>query len=163
MLPEYPWLVKCEKCGMFFNTDDSKAIHSIDCDDIDRKKWDAVGFFNFLTFEEYFEALGTNIDEKYIRMMAFQSYNDYLRNNKENEITMDMRDLYFDNLKSLLYFLSEDNPNELFTIIEINRQLGRIEKCKGLLDKVDDEKHGSIKSKFSREINNKNTLLFRLY
>lgn len=162
MLPEYPWIVKCKNCSKFFYTNDSRAIHSIHWDDKDSKDWDHVEFFVFPTFEEYFEALGTEVSEKYLRWKAFQSYNDLLRNNKEDSITLDMRDLYFDNLKSLLYLLSEDDLKELFTVIEINRQLGRFEKCKELLNKVDDLKNDQIKSLFLKEVGNKNTRLFRL-
>lgn len=163
MLPEYPSFVKCRKCGSFFFTKGKDAQDKFSWSDKGKDKKPEIDFLEFPSFLEYFEALGTDVSEKFLRWMAFHSYNDYIRNNKENEITMDMRDLYFDNLKSLLYLLSEDDQNELFTIIEINRQLGRIEKCKELLDKVDDEKQRSIKSMFSREINNKNTRLFRLY
>lgn len=162
MLPEYPWLVKCKNCFKFFYTNDSKAIRSINWDDEDRKNWDNIEFFDFPTFEEYFEALGTDVNEKFLRWKAFQSYNDLIRNKKEDEITIDMRDLYFDNLKSLLYLLSEDDPSELFTVIEINRQLGRFEKCLALLDRVNSQKDGQIKSLFLKEVEEKNTRLFKL-
>ena len=162
MLPEYPWLVKCKNCSKFFYTNDSKAVRSINWDDEDRKKWDNIEFFDFPTFEEYFEALGTDVNEKFLRWKAFQSYNDLIRNKKEDEITMDMRDLYFDNLKSLLYLLSEDDPAELFTAIEINRQLGRFEKCLALLNRVDSQKDAQIKSLFLKEVEANNTRLFKL-
>lgn len=163
MLPEYPYLVKCRKCGSFFYTREKDAIGEYSWSDQEKDKWPNVDFFEFPSFTEYFEALGTEIDELYIRHMAFKSYNDYIRNNKEDEITMDMRDLYFDNLKSLLYLFSEEEPKEIFSLIEINRQLGRFEKCKELLNKIDDNEGGELKKLFAQEIEKKNTRLFRLF
>jgi len=67
-----------------------------------------------------------------------------------------------DNLKSLLYMLDENDPDELITMIEINRELGKFDKCIELLSKVNDEKYGWLKSKFREEIEKKNTKVFRL-
>jgi hypothetical protein len=94
--------------------------------------------------------------------MAFHSFNDLIRNKKENEITNDMPELYIDNLNSLLYVLSEDDPNELFTVIEINRQLCRFEKCKEFQDRIDDPNESMIKSLFLKEVENKSSRLFVL-
>jgi hypothetical protein len=163
MLPEYPYLVKCRKCGSFFFTTEKEQPEKISWEDRGKDKSPEIDFFEFPSFMEYFEALGTDIDELYIRHMAFKSYNDYIRNKRENEITTDMRDLYFDNLKSLLYLFSDDEPEEIFSLIEINRQLGRFEKCIELLKKIDDNEGGELKRLFTQEVERKNTRLFRLY
>jgi hypothetical protein len=163
MLLEYPYLVKCRKCGHFFYTREKDAIGNYSWPDREKDKWPDADFFEFPSFLEYFEALGTDIDELFIRHKAFQSYNDYIRNNKEYEITIDMRDLYYDNLKSLLYLFSEDETDEIFSLIEINRQLGRFEKCKELLNKIDDNEGGELKRLFAKEIEKKNSRLFQLF
>lgn len=163
MLPEYPYLVKCRNCGSFFYTKEKDSPPDCSWEDRGKDKWPDIDFFEFPSFTEYFEALGTGIDEIYIRHAAFKSYNDYIRNNRENEITDDMRDLYIDNLKSLLSLISDEEPDELFSLIEINRQLGRFEKCKELLNKIDDNEGGELKRLFAQEIEKKNTRLFRLY
>jgi hypothetical protein len=163
MLPEYPYLVKCKKCGSFFLTDENHATGKYFLRANESDKWPDVEFFEFPSFTEYFEAIGTDvISEKYIRKKAFYSYNDLIRAGKAQEITIDMRDLYFDNLKSLLYLLSDEEPDEIFSLIEINRQLGRFEKCKELLDKIDDNDGGEFKKLFAQEIEKKNARLFRL-
>lgn len=163
MLPEYPDLVKCKKCGSFFHLDERTAVGEYSSFNREEDRWPDVKFFKFPSFNEYFEALGTDIDELYIRQMAFRSYNDYIRNNKESKITANMQDLYFDNLKSLLYLLRDEEPDNLFSLIEINRQLGRFEKCIELLDTIDDNEGGDIKKAFLNEVMNKNTRLFRIY
>lgn len=58
--------------------------------------------------------------------------------------------------------LDENDPDELITMIEINRELGKFDKCIELLSKVNDEKYGWLKSKFREEIEKKNTKVFRL-
>lgn len=162
MLPEFPHLVRCRKCKSFFFTREKDAIGQYTWSDQETDKWPDVDFFDFPSFLEYFEALGTEIDELYIRHKAFQSYNDYFRNNREHEITMEMRDLYFDNLKSLLYLFSDEEPDEIFTLIEINRQLGRFDKCRELLDRICEKNAEELKRLFAAEVEKKNTRLFRL-
>lgn len=163
MLPEYPYLVKCIKCGTFFFAEEENAIGQYEWPERVEDKWPEAKFFEFPSFHEYFEALGTDIDELYIRYAAFKSYNDYIRENKEDEITQEMKDLNNDNMKSLLCLFSEKEPGELFPLIEINRQLGRFDKCQDLLGKVDETTAGDIKKKFEQEIENRSTRLFRLY
>lgn len=163
MLPEFPYFVKCKKCKSFFFLKENDAQEKFSWSDRGKDNWPDIDFFEFPSFLEYFEALGTDVDELYIRHMAFKSYNDFIRNNRENEITIDMRDLYFDNLKSLLYLFSDEEPDEIFSLIEINRQLGRFEKCIELLSKIDDKEGGELKRLFAQEIEKKNTRLFRLY
>jgi hypothetical protein len=160
---QYSSLVRCCKCRSFFYAEEEDAVLRIDCDNEFQAGWVNVPYFNLPSFEEYFEGLGTEVFEKYLRWSALHSYNDFIRNNREDEITPDMQDLYEDNLKSLLYFLSEDDPEELFIVIEINRQLGRFDKCMKLMKKADDTRHKQIKSIFLREIITRNTKLFRIY
>ncbi len=95
--------------------------------------------------------------------MAFKSYNDFIRNNRENEITDDMRDLYIDNLKSLLYLFSDEVMDEIFTLVEINRQLGRFDRCRELLDRITEKDAEELKRLFAAEVEKMNTRLFRLY
>lgn len=66
------------------------------------------------------------------------------------------------NLKSLLYLLHEDDINELFTMIEINRELGRFDGCFELLKIIRGEKYDHVKSLFTEEVIKKNTNVFRI-
>jgi hypothetical protein len=98
-----------------------------------------------------------------LRHSAFKSYNDYIRQGRESDITENMRDLYIDNLKSMLYLFSDGETDEIFTLVEINRQLERFDKCNELLEQVDGSKWEALKKKFSEQVAVKNTRLFRLY
>ncbi len=159
---DYPRLVKCQECGNFFYAEEEDALLEV-ADDGDQAGWINVPYLREPGFEEYFEGLGMEIFEKYLRWEALHCYNDIIRQSRENEITTDMRDLYFDNLKTLLYFLSEDDPDELFIVIEINRQLGKFDKCMQLMKKADEMKHKCMSKIFMREIEERNSKLFRIY
>lgn len=160
---DYPRLVKCTKCGHFFYANEEDSIHTINYNDEDRAYWDKVPYLHLPSFEEYFEGLGTEVFEKYLRWEALHCYNDFIRNNREAEITTDMQDLYHDNLVSMLYFLSADDPEELFIVIEINRQLGKFDKCMTLIQKADEKKHKRMKSIYMKEIERRNSKLFRIF
>jgi hypothetical protein len=162
MLPEYPSFVKCRKCGTFFFIKDSDAQTRFTWSDRGKDKWPYIDFFEFPTFNEYIEALGKVDDEKYLRLLIFRSFNDCAREGKDDEISEDMQMLHEDNLKSLLYLLTEEDIDELLTKIEINRELGRFEKCLELLQNINSEKHEWLIVKFSNEILKKNKKVFRL-
>jgi len=87
MLPEYPWLVKCKKCGKFFHTEEKLATRKLNWDDEDKQLYDDVEFFEFPSFNEYLEAIGIEEDERLLRFLILRSFNDYCRNNKEDQIT----------------------------------------------------------------------------
>jgi hypothetical protein len=159
----YSSLVRCRKCTNFFYAAEEDAVLKIESGNENNAGWINVPYFHLPSFEEYFEGLGTELFEKYLRWEALHSYNDIIRNNREYEITPDMQDLYEDNLKSLLYFLSEDDPDELFVVIEINRQLGKFDKCLKIIKKADDTQHKRMKSIFLKEIEKRNKKLFRIY
>lgn len=162
MLPEYPSFVKCKKCGTFFFIKDNEPQSKFTWSDRGKDKWPDIDFFEFPTFNEYFEALGKVDDEKYLRLLIFRSFNDLVREGKGDEISEDMQMLHEDNLKSLLYLLTEEDIDELLTIIEINRELGRFEKCLALLQRINSDKHEWLRVKFSNEILKKNKKVFRL-
>lgn len=166
MLPKFPWLVKCKKCGQFFQTEEKRAIKELNWDDDDKQLFENVEFFEFPSFYDYFEALGIEEDEQYLRFMIFTSFNDYIREKKEDQITDEMQMLHEDNLKSLLYLIEESESqdfNTIMTRIEINRELGRFDKCFEMLNKVGDQKYENLKSRFMEEIIKKNTKVFRVY
>lgn len=102
----------------------------------------------------------------YLRFMIFRSFNDYSRENREGQVTEEMQMLHEDNLKSLLFMLDESKDkdiNSLITRIEINRELGRFDKCFELLNTITDPKYEKIKSQFMEEVVKKNRRVFRIY
>ena len=166
MLPEFPWLVRCKKCRKFFHAEEKLAIKRLQYGDPDYKELDNYEFFEFPSFSDYIDALGIEEDELYLRFMIFRSFNDYIRDNKEDQVTEEMQMLHEDNLKSLLFMLEESKDkdiNSLFTRIEINRELGRFDKCFELLNTIADPKYENIKSRFMDEVVKKNRRVFRIY
>lgn len=163
MLPEYPYLVRCKKCRKFFFAEDDNSIDELSWGEYNYvDKWKDVKFFKFPTFRQYIAALGSGLDEKYIRYSAFKSFNDYIRKNREHRITPEMREHHHENMNRLSELFATESTDELFSLIEVNRQLGRFDKCKELLEKVNDKDLDWIKEQFAGEIDKKNRKLFKL-
>ncbi len=107
MLPSFPNLTKCEKCGAFIWFSKMEVIEEIEFDKyVDSIKLtfifpqgshstsmlDEYSKARSLTGEEYWEALNAKIyetsnDEKYIRIQIWHKYNDYIRHVPEETIT----------------------------------------------------------------------------
>jgi hypothetical protein len=163
MLPEFPSLVLCKKCEQFYWVKDARKVEEInDYGDID-KKWGKINYIEFPTFNEYFKALETISEERFLRMNMWWSFNDYYRNGNENEITPVMQNLNTENLILLSTLLNESDENDLLMKAEVFRNLGRFEESRQLLDKVESPDLIEVKEKLLAEINNKNYRVFRLY
>ena len=94
--------------------------------------------------------------------MIFRSFNDFIREDREADITEEIRELHISNLRALLNFFSEDIFEEFFIVIEANRQLGNFEKCRTLLKNDKNIYDSYFKSLYLNEIEQGNTKLFRL-
>jgi hypothetical protein len=170
MLPEFPSLVLCKKCDKFYWVMDAKEVEKVNefvlfeaDDQPEIEKWKNVDYVEFPTFHEYYKALELGKDEKFIRISIWWSFNDYFRNDLENEITPDMQNLNNENLTRLLTLLNESDENDLLMKAEVLRNLGRFEESKLLLIKVKNPDLIEVKEKFLAEINNKNSRIFRLF
>jgi len=163
MKPESPSLVLCKKCNQFYWTKDAKKMTEINNSAEQKEKYRNVDFIEFPTFHQYFKALETIPDEKFIRIRIWQSFNDFFRNGKEKEITQDLQDLNSTNLCALLKLLDESDQNNLLMKTEILRNLGWFEESKQLLDRIKDSGLLEIKNKFLVEINKQNNQVFQLF
>ena len=163
MKPEFPSLVFCKKCDQFYWVKDTKKIAEINNSTELKEKYNNVEFIEFPTFHQYFKALETIPDEKFIRIRIWQSYNDYFRKGKEKDITQDMQNLNTENLYALIKLLDESDQNELLMKAEILRNLGWFEESKQLLDRILDSGLLEIKNKFLVEINKQNMQVFQLF
>ena len=163
MLPDFPSLVLCKKCDQFYWVKDVKEIQEVNSYKELEEKWMNVDFVEFPTFHQYFKSLETISDEKSIRIKIWWSFNDYLRNNNENDITPDMQIMNTENLIVLLTLLDETNDSDLLMKAEVLCNLGRFEDSRQLLGKIKDPSLIKIKEKFLAEINKENIQVFRLY
>jgi hypothetical protein len=162
-LPESPSLVQCKKCDQFYWVKDAKEVGvSNNYRELD-DKWGNVDYVKFPTFYQYIKALETIPDEKYIRLNILWSYNNYIRNGHEKEITPDMQKLNNENLILLLTLLNESDENDIFMKAEVLRNLSRFEESKQLLDKAKDPDLIQVKEKFLAQIKKKNSRVFRLF
>ena len=91
------------------------------------------------------------------------SFNDYLRNNKESQITPETQKIHEENLYELIDLFEENDINELIMKAEAYRNLGLFEKSTTLLNQINDPKLSPIKDKFLREVQKGNKKLFKLY
>ena len=163
MLPDFPNLVVCSKCDQFYWVKDAKKIAEVTNYSEQKDKWSNAEFIEFPTFYQYFKALKTIPDERYIRIRIWWSYNDYFRMGKGKEVTQDMLDLNTKNLTALLKLLDESDQNDLLMKAEILRNLGWFEESKLLLDRISDGDLAWVKEKFLVKINKQNKQTFRLF
>ena len=170
MLPEFPNLVLCKKCDKFYWVKDAKEVEKvnefvlIEADDQpENEKWKDIDYVEFPTFSQYFKALETISEEKYIRLSIWWSFNDYIRNGHENKITPDKQKLNAENLILLLTLLNEADENDLLMKAEVLRNLGRFEESRLLLDKVTNPDLIEVKEKFLAGINKQNKQVFQVF
>ncbi len=163
MLPEFPSLVLCKKCDQFYWVKNANKVEEISNYSEIKDKWGNIDFVEFPTFHQYFIALETISNEKFIRINIWWSFNDYFRNNHENDITPDMQKLNTKNLIALLKILDESDNNELLMKAEVLRNLGQFKESKQLFDRISDDDMGWVKKKLLVEINKHNTQVFQLY
>jgi hypothetical protein len=163
MYPELPRLVCCKKCENFYWV--SKAFWSdrFSSDTSPSREQTTIEYVEFPTFHQYFKALDTISDEYYIRKRIWQSFNDYYRNGRENEITADMVELNNENLEKLLPLVDDEfNDSDVLIKAEILRNQGRFEESRQLLGKVRDPELQDVKEQYLAEIEKKNKNLFRI-
>ena len=142
------FIIQCKKCNQFYWVKDAKKIAEIKNSAELKEKYSNVEFIEFPTFHQYFKALATMPDEKFIRIRIWWSYNDYFRTGKGKEVPQDMQDLNTKNLIALLKLLDESDQNDLLMKAEILRNLGWFDESKLLLDRIIDVDLIMIRDKF---------------
>jgi hypothetical protein len=163
MFPVFPSLVICKKCKQFYWVKDAKEVERVAFGSWLEEKWRKVDFVQFPTFYQYFKALETIPEEKFIRIRIWWIYNDYFRNGKEKRITPEMRRLNSENLVALVKILDETKKNELLMKVDVYRNLGLFDKSRELLNRIVDPDLAKMKEKLLHKINNKNKRVIQLY
>ena len=163
MKPESPSLVLCRKCDQFYWVKDAKKIAEVSNDSELKNKWCEAEFIEFPTFHQYFIALESIDDEKFIRVRIWWSFNDYFRNKQDDQITPEMEQLNNENLTALLKILDESDINELLMKAEVYRNLMQFDASFKLLNGMKDPNLDWVKEKILTEINNLNNRVIQLY
>lgn len=169
MMPELPYITKCQKCNTIFWLEEECEIGSYDLwDKLNvNTEWINADQANFLTIDEYFEALDINQpefikQEYYLRLRIWWAYNDRVRW-KGNKLFINEQDgaLWKANLKKLLELLDLDDDNDKIMAGEIYRNLGDFEKCMSIIQSISDSDFKNVKDAFIKECNARNTKVFQ--
>ena len=137
MLPDSPWLVKCEHCGELVWIDEQEQVGEIEpwglMGENDDKFKDALPFAT-PSLQDYLTALSKGVPEKgkekYIRLRAWWAGNDVRRETDRAEA---MRADELTNLSALVQLLAEDDENDRIMKAEAKREQGLFEEAENLL------------------------------
>ncbi|OYT15485.1 MAG: hypothetical protein B7C24_12755 [Bacteroidetes bacterium 4572_77] len=166
MLPTFPDLVKCEKCGSFLWLN-RMAAWSERNGNLPQKEGSIKATpAQFLSIHEYFEALSSSAcDSKEdifdVRMAIWQAYNDRHREGKDMFRNSYDESLWLESAKALFDFLESGDINHQVMKAELYRNLGEFEKCMSIINELDEESYGWIKQAFKQECKKKNKLVFQ--
>jgi hypothetical protein len=180
MLSIFPVISKCSKCNAIFWF---RKIKEVDRYEFMSEKWEkliGVQTARFLSIQEYFTALETQLaetteEEFFIRKSIWWDFNDsfaggrmtlvFYDSKKNNEFLHDketVKILYLENTKRLLDLIDPTNVNQLLLRAELNRNLGNFKECLSIIDRIDNPDLEKIKAATKKECENKNTNVFQI-
>lgn len=167
MLPEFPNLTKCKKCDTIFWLSKIKEIGTVGWGDHENPEWQYVDNVEFLKIDDYFTAIDTGIaeskeEELIIRRKIWWAYNDRKRN--DHTMFVDVNDIlkWEANIIELINLFDQNDIDQRIVVAELNRNLGDFEKCKSLMESIDDEDLNWLKEKFITECEKKNRNVIEL-
>jgi hypothetical protein len=164
MLPEFPAIIKCKGCEIFYWLNDENEVGEYDFfEDKINKEWKNADRAEFLNINEYNEAINLKVykdedDHKFLRIKLWQAINDKFRNN------LDMieyeKEIYEENCLKLIEILDKNEIYEKIMCAEIYRNLGNFIECKNILETISEEKYLWIKKIIENEciLNNKKVI-----
>ena len=167
MLPQFPNLVKCKKCGSFLWLNRMDTLSEIDGSLQQKENSIKDTPAQFLSIDEYFEVLVSSAckdkeDELFVRISIWQAYNDRHRDGEAMFRNNFDEVLWKQNSYALLDLFAKDNINHQIMKADINRNLGEFEKCMNIINELDKENLNWIKEAFKQECEEKNKRVFRL-
>jgi len=159
MLPDFPEIVKCKKCKTFFWLYEENEIN---CDSNDADKAE------FLSVYEYYEAINSNVynnknELKFLKINLWWTFNDRIRENKDLFLKENDKEIYEQNCFDLINILKQNNINNKIMAAELNRNLGKFDECKSILESIKDEEYNWIIELLETECskNNKDNIILR--
>lgn len=173
MLPEFPNLTRCKVCGKFLWLKKMRSLGNYGMDGEDKlndlipDKGKRPDRAEFLTLDEYFEALDQKVyetrkDEIFIRIRIWWEFNDRVREGEQiyRDDNDDIR--YLNNLAELINLVDEKNQDEKITLAEVYRNLGDFDKCVEIIESIDDPEMEWLKVAFLKACEEKYKLVIRL-
>ncbi len=174
MHPEFPKIVLCSQCNQFYWVEDAKEVDSIwykyRTEFVEKeKKWAAISFIDFPTYQEYQKSLDSDAirnrtEEIYVRVQLWWLFNDHFRGNNSLINLFPNRYSNFNkvNIEKLFHLLDKKSTTELLMKAEILRNQGRFDDSRILLESITDKDFFWIRDKYLKAIEMKNPELFRL-
>ena len=101
-------------------------------------------------------------EERYLRIQLWWAINYPLRNGKPLEISVEMAELFEENLETLIYKTPANGPENLLTLAEMNRELGQYREALQYLDRVRDPDYRPIIQKLRQKITLEDRWVFLL-
>jgi len=144
MLPDQPWLVKCQHCGTLVWFDEQTQVGEIDpwASETDEKsKYPDARPGSTPTLRDYADLLDTGVSDKnkerYLRIRAWWAGNDPRR---EGDQPTQLDSFETQNLHAFLALLDGDEDNDRIMKAEALRELGEFNEAEKLLaTEFDDE------------------------
>lgn len=166
MLPEFPDLTKCKKCGTLFWLSKLKETGSYEWGGSKKKEWLSAEHAEFPAIADLMKSLDIGIaenkkEEIFIRIHIWWAYNDRVRAGEEMFINDDDESDWRKNLTSLLTLFDQSDVNQLLMSAEIYRNLGDFSNCEKLIAGLN-EKLAQIKEVLQKECARKNKLVVKL-
>lgn len=168
MLPEFPNLTKCSKCGCFLIINNLESVGTCDrgekCEEF--KGADEV---EFLSLDDLLKVLDTDLakvkeNEKLIRRSIWWAYNDRVRSDDELFVNSEDEIIWKNNCLRLVALLNKEDINEKIMTAELYRNLGEFDECMNLINEIKgSDRAYMIKKIFRAECEKKNRLVIRLF
>lgn len=143
MLPRFPDLIKCGRCGAFFWLHNLEPLNekAQTPETIDQGQYPTNAKFPYL--RDLLEALekkcyANPAEEFKLRQEIWWAFNDKVRKGKPLHQIRKQKMQWEDNLRKLQALLDPNDPEQAVMIAEIHRNLGEFGKCLELLNILKD-------------------------
>ena len=176
MLPDFPYIIKCGKCGAFYRLERKYRIGEEYGYGRDESKMKDCDYAGFLSIDEYIEAIDLKVyvnknEEIYLRRRLWWAFNDryrrygdelndgWYRNRGENR-DIDRgadKEIYESNCIRLIEILDKNKTDDKIMCAELYRNIGNYAECKNILETIQEEKYNWVKELLIRECERKNT------
>jgi tetratricopeptide (TPR) repeat protein len=147
MLPDSVIVSFCEECGRYFWVEDAEQIDKVQPD---AEEYPDAELLKELTLEQYIEAfekmeIKNDEDILFLLKQIWWKYNDYYRNDEQEEIKQSIEKRIPGLLEKLMDYLDENNDDHLILKGELLRELGRFEKAIEILNKINEPEYDKAK------------------
>jgi len=136
MLPDQPWLVKCQHCGALIWIDALEKVGEVDPFGKDDAKFRDVDSYDTPSIRDCFAVLKGGVSDtqkvRYLRRLVWWMGNDARRSGGD---FLPLSDDEIANLRAFAALLDESDENDRIVKAEAMRELGKYEEAMALLSR----------------------------